>query len=203
MIDQSDSKVIIGLTGGIGSGKSFVASVFEQCEICVVDADIVAREVVECGEPALNAIQEHFDSPEILLADGNLNRAKLRELIFNNLEEKKWLENLLHPIIRDRIVDQLDSANGQYAILSSPLLLETDQKALCTKVIVVDIEEDQQVNRASSRDGNSKELIRKIMQTQMKREKRLEYADYVIDNSGDKENTRNQVFQLHRELSKV
>ena len=160
--------MIIGLTGGIGSGKSEVSRRFEQLGITVVDADIVAREVVNIGSVALSEISAHFGQ-DILNADGSLNRAKLRSRIFETPDEKYWLENLLHPIIRKEIVTQLAQSKTPYTILSSPLLLETKQDELVNRILVIDATENMQIERASARDTNNKEQIKKIMAAQINR----------------------------------
>lgn len=193
---------IIGLTGGIGSGKSLVAARFAELRIVVVDSDALARQVVAKGEPALEAIREHFGD-DIVLPTGELDRRKLREIIFKNSAEKTWLENLLHPIIRVRTVAQLNAAASPYAILESPLLLETDQHLMVEKIIVVDVDEATQIARASARDGSDVEQIKRIVATQMPRAEKLKKADYVIDNSRSVENTLRQVDQLHRDLLKL
>jgi dephospho-CoA kinase len=190
---------IIGLTGGIGSGKSLVAARFADLGITVVNADTVAREVVAKGEPALEAIRAHFGE-DIVLPNGELDRRKLRGIIFNDLAQKKWLENLLHPIIRLRIIDQLHAAISPYAILESPLLLETDQHLLVEKIIVVDVDEATQIARASARDGSDVEQIKRIIASQMPRAEKLKKADFVIDNSGSAEATFLQVGELDRKL---
>ena len=192
-------RLIIGLTGGIGSGKSLVAARFAELGVTVVNADTVAREVVAKGEPALEAIRAHFGE-DIVLADGELDRRKLRGIIFNDPAQKKWLEDLLHPIIRLRIVEQLNAAKSEYAILESPLLLETDQHLLVEKIIVVDVDEATQIARASLRDGSDMAQIKKIIASQMPRAEKLEKADFVIDNCGSKEATFLQVEALDREL---
>lgn len=191
--------LIIGLTGGIGSGKSLVAARFAELGITVVNADTVAREVVAKGEPALDAIRAHFGE-DIVLPNGELDRRKLRGIIFNDLAQKKWLENLLHPIIRLRIIDQLHAAISSYAILESPLLLETDQHLLVEKIIVVDVDEATQIARASTRDGSDIEQIKNIIASQMPRTEKLQKADFVIDNSGSKEATFVQVEEIDKKL---
>ena len=190
---------IIGLTGGIGSGKSFVAARFAELGIRVVNADAVAREVVAKGEPALARIREHFGE-DIVLPTGELDRRALRGIIFADPAQKKWLENLLHPIIRLRIVDQLQAATSPYAILESPLLLETDQHLLVEKIIVVDVDEATQIARASARDGSDVEQIKSIIASQMPRAEKLKKADFVIDNSGSREATERQVAEIDRGL---
>jgi dephospho-CoA kinase len=190
---------IIGLTGGIGSGKSFVAAHFAKLGIRVVDADAVAREVVAKGEPALARIREHFGE-DIVLPTGELDRRALRGIIFADPAEKKWLENLLHPIIRLRIVEQLQAATSPYAILESPLLLETDQHLLVEKIILVDVDEATQIARASARDGSDVEQIKSIIASQMPRAEKLKKADFVIDNGGSREATERQVEEIDRGL---
>lgn len=190
---------IIGLTGGIGSGKSLVAARFAELGITVVNADTVAREVVAKGEPALEKIRDHFGE-EILLPTGELDRRQLRGIIFADPEQKKWLENLLHPIIRVRMVEQLQAAASPYAILESPLLLETDQHLLVEKIIVVDVDEATQIARASTRDGADVEQIKKIIASQMPRAEKLQKADFVIDNGGSVEATYRQVEGIDRGL---
>lgn len=190
---------IIGLTGGIGSGKSLVAGRFAELGITVVNADTVAREVVAKDEPALDAIRAHFGE-DIVLPSGELDRRKLRGIIFNDPSQKKWLEELLHPIIRLRIIDQLRAATSPYAILESPLLLETDQHLLVEKIIVVNVDEATQIARASARDGADVAQIKNIIASQMPRAEKLQKADFVIDNSGSKESTFLQVETLDKTL---
>lgn len=197
------SSLIIGLTGGIGSGKSTVARLFADKGIVVVDADQCARQIVLPGTPALESIRQHFGD-QILLTDGSLDRAALRELIFNNAEEKHWLESLLHPLIFEEIAQQLQSAPSPYAILESPLLVEAGQSAICQRILVVDTTEEQQVKRAMQRDNNSRELIEAIMQSQATREQRLEHANDVVDNTKNTEHLLEQVTTLdqkYRELA--
>lgn len=190
---------IIGLTGGIGSGKSLVAARFAELGITVVNADTAAREVVAKGEPALEKIREHFGE-QILLPTGELDRRQLRGIIFADPAQKKWLENLLHPIIRVRMVEQLQAATSPYAILESPLLLETDQHLLVEKIIVVDVDEATQIARASARDGADVTQIKSIIASQMPRTEKLRKADFVIDNSDSVEATYRQVDEVDGEL---
>lgn len=190
-------KLIVGLTGGIGSGKSEVSRRFQALGIVVVDADEVARLVVEPGQPALADIAAHFGS-HIVAADGHLNRALLRKIIFSQPEEKQWLEELLHPLINQEIRRQLADAGSPYVILSSPLLLETRQYELVNRVLVIDASEALQIARASSRDGNSSEQIKAIMATQLEREARIGQADDIIHNHGDLMELDKQVKTLHQ-----
>ena len=188
---------IIGLTGGIGSGKSAVADQFRALGIRVVDADQAARAVVEPGTPALAAIAAHF-GPGVIQADGGLDRAALRQLVFDNADARRWLEQLLHPQIGTWLTAQLNAAPGPYAILESPLLFESSQHRMIGRALLVDVPEDVQVTRAAARDGNSAEQIRAIMAAQMSRADRLERADDYIDNSGPPEALAAQVAALHQ-----
>lgn len=186
----------VGLTGGIGSGKTSVCKVFADCGIDIIEADNVSREVVELGSPCLKAIHEHFGD-DILLNDGNLNRAVLRQRIFSNTGEKHWLEQLLHPAIRKRIIEKLEESTSDYCILSSPLFFETNQQVLVNRTLVVDVPEEIQLARASARDDVDQKHIRAIMDSQIDRDKRLELADDIIDNSGDFELARKAALELH------
>lgn len=190
-------KYIVGLTGGIGSGKSAVAALFREYGIKVVDADIAARRVVEPGAPALQAIADHFGEA-ILLDDGTLDRAALRQIVFDTEAERLWLEQLLHPAIGQWIADELASAESPYAILESPLLLETTQHEMTDCALVVDVEEQTQIDRASARDGNTPEQIKAIINAQMSRELRLTRADDVIDNNASLEALLEPVQALHQ-----
>ncbi len=187
---------ILGLTGGIGSGKSAASDYFQRLGIVVVDADIVAREVVQPGQPAWNAIREHF-GPDALQADGQLNRAWLRQIVFSDPQQRRWLEQQTHPRIRDSIIQQLQQAQSPYAILASPLLFESGQAQLTQRTLVIDVPEALQLQRASQRDGNDEEQIRRIMAAQINREERLARADDVVDNSGSLEQLYAQLQELH------
>lgn len=197
------SDFIVGLTGGIGSGKSAVSDLFEKKDVIVVDADLVSRQVVEPGTPALAQIAEHFGS-DILDQDGKLIRSKLRNIIFADLQEKSWLEHLLHPIMNKEIRQQLTAAQSQYAILSSPLLLETHQYKLVDRILVVDASEELQMQRAMRRDNNNPDLIKAIMDSQISRQERCARANDIIQNHGEIEELHAQVdkyHQLYLELS--
>lgn len=194
--------LIIGLTGGIGSGKSAAAECFRKLGITVVDADIGAREVVAKDAPALTKIADHFGS-QALQEDNTLNRAYLRSIIFDNKEEKQWLESLLHPLIRQWITQQLEKAQGPYAVLESPLLLETDQHTLVARVLVIDVPEDIQIKRSALRDDNTEEQIRAIINNQMPRAQRCQKADDIIDNSGTPAELEQQVLNLNEHYIKL
>lgn len=189
--------LIVGLTGGIGSGKSEVSARFAKLGIMIVDADVMAREVVEPGTDALTQISFHFGK-EILNAGGSLNRSKLRETIFANAAEKQWLESLLHPIINASIRQQLANSTSVYSILASPLLLETQQFQLVNRILVVDTSEELQIKRASLRDKNNEAQIKAIMQTQLSRQDRCARADDIILNHGDIHELDEQIEKLHQ-----
>lgn len=192
---------IAGLTGGIGSGKSTVARLFGELGVHWVDADDVAREVVEPGTPALERIAMHFGE-QILTSEGALDRAQLRGIVFQQPEERAWLESLLHPIIRDELIRQLNPENYQlpYVLLVSPLLLETDQHELVDRIFVIDVPKDVQLERTMARDTNSREQVERIIAAQMSREDRLARADEVIDNDRPLDDVTRQVRELHERL---
>ncbi|NMT65207.1 dephospho-CoA kinase [Marinobacter orientalis] len=192
---------VVGLTGGIGSGKSTVARMFGALGVHWVDADDVAREVVEPGTPALERIAEHFGR-DILLPDGGLDRGALRRVVFDAPEERAWLEWLLHPVIREELVRQLHPADYAlpYVLLVSPLLLETDQHQLVDKVVVVDVPEDVQIERTMARDDNAQDQIQRIIDAQIPRDQRLQRADEVVDNNRPVNEVERRVEQLHRQF---
>lgn len=190
-------KLVVGITGGIGSGKSAVTDRFAKLGIVVVDADVAARLVVEPGSDALSAIADRFGD-DVITTEGTLDRAALRKRVFSDESERHWLEQLTHPLIGEKIREQLEAADSDYAILSSPLLLETSQSDIVDTIVVVDVPETIQVERASRRDTNSEAQIRRIMAAQMPRQERLEKADIVIDNSGSFEALEKEVKALHQ-----
>ena len=192
---------VIGLTGGIGSGKSTVARLFGDLGVHWVDADDVAREVVEPGTPALAEIAQHFGE-KILTPEGALDRAQLRGIVFQEPEERDWLESLLHPIIREELIRQLNPEDYQppYVLLVSPLLLETDQHELVDRIIVIDVPKAVQLERTMARDTNSREQVERIIAAQMSREDRLARADAVIDNDRPLDDVTRQVRELHERL---
>ena len=190
---------VVGITGGIGSGKTAVTDHLETLGITVVDADKAARVVVEPGTPALAEIAAHFGSA-ILLDDGALNRAALRELVFNDSAQRKILEGITHPRIREEIVRQLSAATSPYVVLSSPLLLESGQNSFADYVVVVDVPEAVQVDRTMRRDDNSESLVKQIMAAQLDRQTRLSRADEAISNDGTLEALHAQVEDLHQRL---
>lgn len=188
---------VIGLTGGIASGKTTVANLFkQQFKIDIVDADIVAREVVEPGTPGLNAIIEHFGA-DIVRDDQTLDRAKLREKIFSNPEEKAWLNGLLHPMIREKMIEDLEQVTSDYALLVVPLLVENKLDSLCDRVLVVDVDPQTQISRTVRRDNVSEEQANAILASQASREQRLALADDVVKNNPDDPDLLLQITDLH------
>jgi len=186
----------IGLTGGIGSGKSAATATFQSLGITVIDADIVARQVVEPNNPALSAIVDHF-GPTILNPSQSLDRKRLRQIIFSNPDEKHWLESLLHPLIRDSIIQQLSSSLSPYTILSSPLLFETNQHELVDRTLLIDAPVALQLQRACSRDDTDEEQIRSIIDQQMSRQCKTEKADDIILNNEDLQSLQRLVLKQH------
>ena len=189
---------VVGLTGGIGSGKSAVSDRFAALGIEIVDADVASRVVVEPGQPALQAIADHF-GPELITAEGALDRTALRHKVFADDAERDWLQHLLHPLINAHIAERLGSAESAYAILAHPILIETGQTRICNRVLVVDVPESVQVERTMSRDNNTEEQVRNIMAAQASRETRLAAADDVIVNDQDLEHLDRAVTRLHSE----
>lgn len=194
------NQFVVGLTGGIGSGKSAATALFTKHNIDIIDADEVARDVVAIGSEGLQAISGHFGE-DILLSDGSLNRPLLREKVFSNSDEKAWLNNLLHPLIRERMIALINESQGPYCILSVPLLVENKLTTMCNHVVVVDCPEEMQLHRAMQRDGSSEQTIKSIMASQATREVRLKAADDVLDNSDSLQHLAKQVDTLHSKLS--
>jgi dephospho-CoA kinase len=189
---------VLGVTGGIGSGKNAVTSFFQEYNIEVVDADVASRRVVKPGMPALDKIADHFGAG-VLLPSGELNRKSLRAIIFSDPEKRLWLEALLHPLIEEWIKQRLDGAQSPYVVLSSPLLFETKQHSLCNRILVIDVSKETQIKRTCSRDNTSEGQVRAIMANQMSNEKRLEGADDVIGNDDSIEALQTRVDDLHQE----
>lgn len=190
------AKFVVGLTGGIGSGKSAVSDRFAKLGIKVVDADVASRVVVEPGRGALEAIEAHF-GPDVIAEDGTLNRARLRQIVFDNEAERKWLEALTHPLINQYLREELANARSPYAILAHPILIETGTARICTRVLVVDVPEALQVERTMARDDNPESQVRAIMAAQASREERLAAADDVIVNDSDLAHLDAEVARLH------
>ncbi len=186
----------VGLTGGIGSGKSTVSNIFSSLGVPVIDSDQIAREVVQPGEPGLERIVKRFGN-EILNTDGTLNRHQLRGLIFDDTDARSDLEHILHPLIRRRSDQQLAGLNTPYAILSIPLLIENGLTTIVDRVLVVDCPEQIQIERICKRDGVTPDMARSILAAQCSRNQRLEAADDIIDNNQPIETLRDRIESLH------
>ncbi|MEC7369726.1 MAG: dephospho-CoA kinase [Pseudomonadota bacterium] len=191
---------VVGITGGIGSGKSTVAVLFEKLGIVVADADQASREIVEPGQDAYLAILEKFGN-SVLLEDGTLNRAYLRQKIFAEKIDRLWLERLTHGPIMQNLQDKLQSARSAYGILM--LSTGAGKSPLMDRMIVIDVTPDVQISRVKERDHNDEALIRKIMASQPKREDRLSWADDVIENNGDLASLKQAVYDLHQHYLKL
>ncbi len=187
----------VALTGGIGSGKSTVADLFARAGVTVVDADVIARRVVEPGLPALNAIVQHFGA-NVLNPDGSLNRRRLREIVFDNDAEKSWLNQLLHPLIQQETHRAIDKATSPYVLWVVPLLVENKLQHHADRVLVVDAEPDRQLHRTMQRDKVSQELAQQILAAQVPRDVRLAAADDVINNNGSPRDLIGAVTSLHQ-----
>lgn len=187
----------IGLTGGIGSGKSTVANLFADKGIDIIDTDQLARDITQPDKPAYQQIVAKF-GPDILLPDHTLNRAKLRKIIFADDQQRIWLEKLLHPLIREELNQRIQSVNSPYCIIVIPLLIETSPYPFINRILVVDARKDQQLDRAATRDNQSGGEIYTILNKQASRRERLKAADDVISNVGTIEDLIGQVDALHR-----
>ncbi|MDX7758763.1 dephospho-CoA kinase [Aeromonas hydrophila] len=188
---------VVAITGGIGSGKTTVANQFAELGIEVVDADVIAREVVEPGTPALATIAAHFGS-EVITPDGQLDRRRLRERVFTDLQAKGWLNALLHPLIRTEMQRQCAAARSPYCLLVVPLLVENRLTALANRVLVIDVDEATQIERTCRRDGVSREQAQAILAAQASRAERLAAADDVLDNqNGTPETIKSRILALH------
>ena len=187
----------IGLTGGIASGKTTVASMFADLGIPVIDTDVIAREVVRPGQPALDEVREAFGDG-VIAPDGTLDRAAMRAIVFGDDTARRRLEAILHPRIGEATREQADAAGGAYQVIVVPLLVESSLRDFVDRVLVVDCDEDTQIERLLSRDAESEAQARRILAAQSSRAERMAIADDVIANDGDLAGTREQVEALHR-----
>ena len=193
---------VLGLTGGIGCGKTAVSNMLEALGICVVDADIIARQVVEPGSEGLKAIVAHFGA-DILLADGNLNRSALRELVFSNREHKNWLNALLHPLIRQQIIADLNNATSPYVVLVAPLLFENGLDKYCNRTLLIDVPKNVQIERTVKRDNISLEQVNSIIAAQMSREQKQQQADDILNNDRSLTLVKHDLIALHKGYLKL
>jgi dephospho-CoA kinase len=192
-----EHKFIVGLTGGIGSGKTTVSDLFKEFHVDVVDADVVARDVVEPGSDGLSQVTALFGK-DVLTTSGELDRSKLRELIFADTSAKDKLTAILHPLIREEMLNQLRDTQSQYCILSAPLLFENKLHEWTNRSLAVDVDENTQKTRTLQRDGGNRATIEAIIASQISRENRLALADDVIDNNQDRAALTKQVNELHK-----
>ncbi len=197
MVHGTAVTYVVGVTGGIGSGKTAATNRLEQHGVTIVDADIVARQVVEPGSEALNKIQSQFGD-QFILDDGNLDRAKMRELVFSQPAMKDKLNTIMQPAIRAELMRQLSQAHSDYVVLSAPLLFENSLHKVCNRVLVIDVPEEIQLQRASQRDEVSKANIKAIIAAQISRVERQALADDLLLNDGSIEELNIQIDQLHK-----
>lgn len=194
--------LVIGLTGGIGSGKSTVSDLFRKLGVAIIDTDIIARDLVQPGEDALHEIIHTFGS-SILQTDGQLDRKQLGQITFSDTSSRKQLEAILHPRIRQAMLAQLNAVTGPYAIVVIPLLFESAQQSTVDRILVVDCDENTQIQRVKKRDQRSEQQIKNIIQSQTSRKNRLAHADDVIVNNDSHEELAQQVAQLHQKYLKL
>ena len=195
--------LIVGLTGGIGSGKSTIADLFARHGVSLVDTDQIARDLTGSGGHALPAIREQL-GPEFLNSDGALNRALMRRKAFRDPDARFRLEAILHPLIRDRVAARLNALDGPYALVVIPLLVETEGYAdLLDRVLVVDCNPELQIARTMARSGLGREEVERILAVQASRQARLARADDVILNEGDRAELAGKVRALHEKYSSL
>ena len=188
--------MIIGLTGGIGSGKSAVATIFKNEGINVIDADNLAREVVEKDTPGFTKVVEHFGL-EIVTADGSIDRAKLRKEVFGSNEKRIALESITHPLVREKMSEKIQTSQSPYSIIEVPLIFETKSMSSYDRVLVIDCESKLQLERAILRDNNSSDVIQNIINSQCSREERLSIANDVISNNDSLKNLQIRSLAMH------
>jgi dephospho-CoA kinase len=195
--DRGGPRLIVGLTGGIASGKSLVAGMFVKLGAALIDTDVVAREVVAPGEPGLAAVRAAF-GPRILLPSGEINRGVLRSIVFEDEEKRRELEAILHPLIRARTREKLSTVAAPYVLIAVPLLVETSFGELVDRILVVDCPESLQLERLTRRDAIPRAEAIAMLRAQVDRATRLRAAHDIIDNSGTPDATRRQVDLLHQ-----
>ncbi|MDB0010094.1 dephospho-CoA kinase [Gammaproteobacteria bacterium] len=189
--------MIIGLTGGIGSGKSAAANFFHSEGVTVLDADQLAREVIEQNTPGFQSIVDYFGS-DIIGEDGSIDRAKLRQEIFYDKEKKKTIESITHPLVRDLMAERIAASTSPYSIIMVPLIFETNSMSAYNRILVIDCDTKLQLERATLRDNNSSEQIQKILDSQCSRTERLSIANDVIPNNDSLENLKTRSLAMHK-----
>ncbi len=188
---------VLGLTGGIGCGKTAVSNMLAELGITIVDADIIARQVVEPGTEGLNAIVKHFGT-DILNEHGALNRSELRARIFSNAEQKAWLNALLHPLIRTKLITDLKNAQSDYVVLVAPLLFENELDSYCNRTLLIDVPVEIQITRTTKRDNISTEQAKQIIDAQMSREQKQHKADDILNNNRNLNDVKQDLLELHK-----
>ncbi|KZM38721.1 dephospho-CoA kinase [Marinomonas sp. SBI22] len=194
---EESKKIVVGLAGGIGSGKSTISKLFNELGIISIDADDVAREVVEPGSKCLKAITERYGE-SILLENKQLDRRQLRQIVFEDKAEKQWLESVTHPEIHNRIEELIFAADSKYALLVHPLLFETEQNKRCDYVIAISVPREVQVQRVTARDNCTEELANKIIDNQISDMRRSELANTIIKNTGNISDLNAKVDELNQ-----
>lgn len=189
--------MIVGLTGGIGSGKSAAANFFQNEGITVIDADDLSREVIEEGTPGFASIVEYFGS-KIIDSDGSINREHLRKEVFDDDKKKKLLESIIHPLVRELMVKKIAASKSPYSIVMVPLIFETNSMSNYDRILVIDCDPKIQLERAMLRDNNSKAQIKKIMDSQCSREERISIANDIIPNNDTLENLKIRSIAMHK-----
>ena len=187
----------IALTGGIGSGKTTVANLFAKHGVDIIDSDVIARDVVRPGTKALQQLIDYF-GPQILSTQGELDRSQLGQIIFHNAEKKAYLEQLLHPLIREHMEQAIAHSQSPYCIAVIPLLIEKKSSHHYDRILVVDCDKAQQINRTLSRDHRDRKTIEAIITQQASREQRLAIADDVIENNNNLSTIQGKVHELHQ-----
>jgi len=194
--------MVVGLTGGIGSGKSTVADLFAKHHVPIIDADQIARDLTQPNQHALGLIVAHFGSP-ILNLDGTLDRRQLRTLIFNDTAARRWLESLLHPLIEDEIKNKIKSLSANYCIAVIPLLLEVGPYPFIDRILVIDTDPDLQIERVMKRDHLPACDVQAMLNSQINFSERLTRADDIIINRGNLDKLVEQVNLLHEKYIKL
>ena len=191
--------MIVGLTGGIGSGKSVAGDFFIELGIDVIDADHVSKNILDDNESAKKLFLEHFGE-KFIDKNNNVDRALLRDEIFKNEDKKEALESIIHPLVREEIFNFIENSNSVYKIIMVPLIYETNSQDFYDKIVVVDCKEENQIIRASKRDNKTKNDIINIMKNQASSDERMSIADEVVKNDSSLDDLKNQVIKVHQKL---